>query len=109
MSYDEGLADRIRDVFDGAPGVTEKRMFGGLAFLVDGHMAIAANSRGEAMVRLDPEAADGLIGPHVTSTVMRGRELRGWLDLSPEATASDVDLGEWVRRTVEYARSLPPK
>ncbi|WP_248489736.1 TfoX/Sxy family protein [Tsukamurella sp. PLM1] len=109
MVYDEGLADRIRDAMDGEHGVVEKRMFGGLAFLVDGHMAIAANSRGESMVHLHPDATDELIGPHVSATVMRGRELRGWLDLAPEATASDVDLKEWVRRTVDYARSLPPK
>ncbi len=109
MAYDEGLADRIRDAIDGEPGVTEKRMFGGLAFLVDGHMAIAANSRGEAMIRLDPDATEELLGPHVTRTVMRGRELRGWLDLDPEATASDTELAQWVRRTVDHARSLPPK
>ncbi|GAB3130394.1 TfoX/Sxy family protein [Tsukamurella serpentis] len=109
MAYDEALAERIRDAIDGEPGVREKRMFGGLAFLVDGHMAIAANSRGEAMVHLDPDVAEGLLAPHVTRTVMRGRELRGWLDLAPEATASDVELAAWVARTVEYARSLPPK
>lgn len=109
MAYDEGLADRIRDAIDGEPGVREKRMFGGLAFLVDGHMAIAANSRGEAMAHLDPEVAEGLLGPHVTRTVMRGREMRGWLDLDSEATASDTELAQWVRRTVDYARSLPPK
>ncbi|BDD84482.1 hypothetical protein TPB0596_42450 [Tsukamurella pulmonis] len=109
MAYDEGLADRIRDAFDGETGVVEKRMFGGLAFLVDGHMTIAANSKGEAMVHLDPDVAEELVGPHVTHTVMRGRALRGWLDLDPEATASDTELAQWVRRTVEYARSLPPK
>ncbi|WP_019201902.1 TfoX/Sxy family protein [Tsukamurella sp. 1534] len=109
MAHDEGLADRIRDAIDGEPGITEKRMFGGLAFLVDGHMAIAANSRGEAMVRVHPDAADELLGPHVTNTVMRGRELRGWLDLASDATASDVELREWVRRGVDHARSLPPK
>ncbi|MGX9293554.1 TfoX/Sxy family protein [Tsukamurella paurometabola] len=106
MAYDEGLADRIRDAIDGRPGVVEKRMFGGLAFLVDGHMAIAANSKGEAMVHLDPETTDDLLGPHVTRTIMRGREMRGWLDLDSEATASDTELAEWVRRTVDYARSL---
>lgn len=109
MAYDEGLAERIRDAIAGEPGVVEKRMFGGLAFLVDGHMAIAANSRGEAMARLDPDAAEELLGPYVTRTAMRGREMRGWLDLAPEATASDTELAEWVRRTVAHARSLPPK
>ena len=109
MAYDEGLASRIRDAIDGEPGVVEKRMFGGLAFLVDGHMAIAANSKGEAMAHLDPEMAEELRGPHVRATVMRGREMRGWLDLDAEATASDVELAQWVRRTVDYARSLPDK
>jgi hypothetical protein len=109
MAYDEGLADRIRDALDGETGIVEKRMVGGLAFLVDGRMAIAANSRGAAMVRLDPDAAEALLGPHVTPTVMRGRELRGWLDLSADALASDVELREWVRRTVDHARSLPPE
>ena len=98
MAYDQGLASRIRDAIDGEPGVVEKRMFGGLAFLVDGHMAIAANSKGEAMAHLDPETAEELLGPHVRATVMRGREMRGWLDLDAEATASITSPLRRVRR-----------
>ncbi|GAA1082233.1 TfoX/Sxy family protein [Tsukamurella strandjordii] len=109
MAYDEGLADRIRDALGAAPGITEKKMFGGLAFLVDGHMSIAVRNDGGAMVRLPREVADEYIGEHVSLAVMGGREMRGWLVLDEEEIASDIDLAEWVRRTVDYSRTLPPK
>ncbi|ADG80455.1 hypothetical protein TPAU25S_03998 [Tsukamurella paurometabola] len=109
MAYDEGLADRIRDVLEGASGITEKKMFGGLAFLADGHMSVAVRNDGGAMVRLPREVADEYVGEHVSLAVMAGREMRGWLVLDDEEIASDLDLAEWVRRTVDYSRTLPPK
>lgn len=84
-------------------------MFGGLAFLIDGHMAIAANSRGEAMVRVDPDTSDRLCGPHVSVTVMRGRPMRGWVDLAPAAVSTDAELATWVQRAMDFVRTLPAK
>lgn len=112
MSYDDELAERIRDVSlaiaSGEDLLREQRMFGGLAFLVAGKMAVAASGRGGLMVRVDPEhvgalqAADG-----VEPMMMRGRELRGWLHVSSDAVRDDAALAEWVTRGVSYARSLP--
>ncbi len=109
MTYSETLASRIREILGGRGNVSELRAFGGLAFLVNGNMAVAANSKGEAMVRVDPaEAEDLLAEVGVAPTVMRGRTMRGWLDLSPEALAGDR-LAVWVERGLAYAATLPPK
>lgn len=108
MAYDERLAARIRDVTDGEPGVTEKRMFGGLAFLVDGRMAVAAGSEGALMLRVDPAESEALLGPpHVQRMVMRGRELAGWLTVDAEAVGTEDDLRRWVETGLACARSLP--
>jgi TfoX-like protein len=109
MPYDEELAERVRAVLAAEPALTEKRMFGGLAFLVHGHMAVAASSQGRLLLRVDPAAADSLLGPSVTRTVMRGRELAGWLDVGPAAIGTDEALRGWVAHGLAYARSLPPK
>ncbi|WP_375489290.1 TfoX/Sxy family protein [uncultured Jatrophihabitans sp.] len=110
MAYDEELAERIRAVLGGQPGVTEKRMFGGLAFLVDAKMAVAASSHGALMVRVDPSRADELVArPHVGHVAMRGRPMRGWLDVAPAALGTDDVLREWVDVGVGYARGLPAK
>jgi hypothetical protein len=110
MAYDEKLAARIREVVETEPGLTEKRMFGGLAFLVDGHMAVAASSQGGLLLRCDPADTDGLVqGPHVGRFEMRGREMDGWLRVDPEAVGTRKDLAAWVARGVSYVRSLPPK
>ena len=110
MAYDEDLAERIRGCLDGERGVTEKRMFGGLAFLVDGNMAIAASGQGGLLVRADPAQTQALINePNVDRAVMRGREMDGWLRVAAEAVAGDADLERWVRQSVSYARSLPAK
>jgi TfoX N-terminal domain len=110
MAYDEVLADRIRDLVAGVPDVTEQRMFGGLAFLVGGHMAVAASGQGGLLARCDPDATDALVGePHVEPMVMRGREMDGWLRVAPDALADDAALARWVNAGVDYARSLPPK
>ncbi len=107
MAYDEGLADRVRDVLAGED-VTEKRMFGGLAFLVEGHMAVAVGSRGGLMLRCHPEDPEHLLAaPGASPTVMRGRQLRGWLDLDDAGGLTDEELRAWVGPAVDYSRSLP--
>ena len=110
MAYDEALADRVRDAIEGEPDVTEKRMFGGLAFLVGGNMAVAASGEGGLMVRVDPADGPGLVAePGVDRVVMRGRAMDGWLRVTAEAVAADAELRAWVDRGATYARSLPPK
>jgi TfoX/Sxy family transcriptional regulator of competence genes len=110
MAYDEELANRIRELVAGEAGVTEKRMFGGLAFLVDGNMSVAASGQGGLMVRVDPEETDTLVAkPHARPFVMRGREMQGWLRVDDEGVRTKRQLAPWVKRGVAYARSLPPK
>jgi TfoX/Sxy family transcriptional regulator of competence genes len=110
MAYDEDLADRIRGAVGNADGVTEKRMFGGLAFLVQGNMAVAAGSQGDVMLRVDPTHSEELIREaHVEPMVMRGREMAGWLRVGLEAVRTDAALQRWVDVGLAYARSLPPK
>ena len=110
MAYDEDLANRIRELFAHAPDVTEQRMFGGLAFLLGGHMAVAASGQGGLMVRVDPEDTDALLGqPHVRPFEMRGRPMRGWLRIDAEGATTKRQLEPWVKRGSAYARSLPPK
>ncbi|MGI8846061.1 MAG: TfoX/Sxy family protein [Thermoleophilaceae bacterium] len=110
MAYDEDLADRIRELVADQPGFSEKRMFGGLAFLIGGHMAVAASSKGGLMVRVEPEQTDALRATaHVRPFEMRGRELQGWLRVDPEGLRTKRQLGPWVQRGVAYARSLPAR
>lgn len=110
MAYDEELADRVRELVESEPGLTEKRMFGGLAFLVDGNMAVSASGQGGLLLRVDPAQTDSLVSePHVRRFEMRGREMDGWLRVDASAVAADDDLRRWVRHGVGYARSLPPK
>ena len=110
MAYDEDLAGRIREQLGMQAGVTEKRMFGGLAFLVGGHMAVAASGQGGLLVRADPEDGAALIADGAAEPmVMRGREMTGWLRVPADAVADDAQLAEWVRRGVACARSLPEK
>ena len=110
MAYDEDLAHRIRELIGGEPGLAEKRMFGGLAFLVGGNMAVAASGQGGLMVRVDPEETAALVTrPHARPFEMRGREMAGWLRVDDEGVRTKRQLEPWVRRGVAYARSLPPK
>lgn len=110
MAYDAELADRIRYLIGAGPGVTEKRMFGGLAFLVGGNMAISASGQGGALVRADPAETGALVAAgSATLAVMGGRTMQGWLRVSSEDLDTDEQLTEWVNRAVGYARSLPPK
>jgi TfoX/Sxy family transcriptional regulator of competence genes len=110
VAYDVDLAERVRAVVAGEAGLTEKRMFGGLAFLVDGNMAVSASSRGGLLLRVDPAETDELVSPpQVGRFVMRGREMDGWLRVDAEAVATDDELRRWVGRGVAYARSLGPR
>ena len=110
MPYDEDLAARIRTLLAGEPDVTEKRMFGGLAFLVGGHMAVAASGKGGLMVRVDPAETDALLASeHAGPFEMRGRPLDGWLRIADAGVPTESQVAPWVRRGVEYARSLGSK
>jgi len=110
MAFDTELAHRIRELLSGERGVEEKAMFGGLAFLVGGNMAVAASSKGGLMVRVPPEDTASLLRrQHVLPMVMSGRETRGWLRVAEEGLRTKRQLQPWVRRGVDYARSLPPK
>lgn len=110
MAYDEDLANRIRELIAGEPDVTEQRMFGGLAFLINGNMSVAASGQGGLMVRVDPAQSEALGGrPHAGPFEMRGRTMQGWLRVASEGVRTKRQLEPWVRRGVAYARSLPPK
>jgi TfoX/Sxy family transcriptional regulator of competence genes len=110
MAYDEALAVRIRDRIGAAPDLTEKKMFGGLAFLIGGNMAVAASGQGGILVRVDPDESNALVAATAASPMeMRGRQMPGWLRLEAGEVASDNALAQWVERGVRYARSLPPK
>jgi TfoX/Sxy family transcriptional regulator of competence genes len=110
MAYDEDLANRIRELIADTPGVTEKKMFGGLAFLVSGNMSVAASGQGGLMVRIDPDETDALRRkPHARPFEMRGRPMDGWLRVDAEGVRTKRQLEPWVKRGVTYARSLPPK
>jgi TfoX/Sxy family transcriptional regulator of competence genes len=109
MAYDVDLADRIRAELAGSPGVTEKRMFGGLAFLIDGRLTIAASSQGGALVRVDPAGTAQLLARTTAEpAVMRGREMAGWLRVPPHALRTRRQLAPWVARSSAYVRSLAP-
>jgi TfoX/Sxy family transcriptional regulator of competence genes len=109
MAYDEALADRVRDRLAGGDGLTEKKMFGGIAFLLDGNMSVGV--RGEdLMVRVGEEGTDeALAQPHARQSYMGERAMKGWILVAPEGLADDAQLDAWVGRGVAYARSLPPK
>ncbi|WP_431967903.1 TfoX/Sxy family protein [Nocardia sp. bgisy134] len=110
MAYDEELAERIRDLIEPGPDVTEKKMFGGLAFLIGGNMAVAASRQGGLLVRIDPAEGGALIDDDsVKPMIMGGREMDGWVRVTGAAIHNDTTLREWVDRGVGYARSLPAK
>lgn len=110
MAYDEELAERMRQALDGVPGMTEKRMFGGLAFLTGGNMAIAASGEGGALVRVDPAASDHLVETTTAEVaIMRGRPMPGWLRVPAEDLRTSDQVATWVRVGTDYARSLPVK
>jgi TfoX/Sxy family transcriptional regulator of competence genes len=110
VAYDEDLAERIRALVATQRGISEKRMFGGLAFLVEGNMAIAASGRGGILVRVGPDNSDRLVATtNASVAVMRGRPMAGWLRVSAEHLRTKRQLAKWVDLSTTYARSLPAK
>jgi TfoX/Sxy family transcriptional regulator of competence genes len=110
VAYDEELAGRIRGLIGAEPGLTEQKMFGGLAFLIGGNMAIAASGQGGLLVRVDPAETDALVASTGAQMMeMRGRSMPGWLRVDADAAGTLDELSAWVDRGVSYARSLPPK
>jgi TfoX N-terminal domain len=110
MAYDEELARRIRALVVDRAGLTEQKMFGGLAFLIGGNMAIAASGQGGILVRVDPEQSDELVSTTAAEPMeMRGRQMPGWLRVDTADVADDAALAEWVERGTSYAASLPAK
>jgi hypothetical protein len=110
VAYDEDLANRIRAIVQDEPGLTEKRMFGGLAFLINGNMAVSASGQGGMLLRVDPtDTATLLQRPEASRFEMRGREMDGWLRIDSTELVTKRQLKSWVSRGVSYARSLPAK
>ena len=110
MAYDEELAERVRALVADVPAVEEKKMFGGLGFIVSGNMAVAASGQGGLLVRVDPDESDALVGSTAAYPMeMRSRTMAGWLRVDSADVAADDELAGWVERGVAYARSLPPK
>jgi TfoX/Sxy family transcriptional regulator of competence genes len=110
MAYDEELADRMRELLAGESDLTEKKMFGGLAFLIGGNMAVAASGQGGVLVRVDPDESESLVETTAARLMeMRGRPMRGWLRIDAEDVGTKRELKRWVERGTTYARSLPAK
>ena len=110
MAYDEDLADRIRELVGGEPGLSEQRMFGGLAFLIGGNMAVAASGQGGLLVRVDPDQEDDLLARTPAEPMaMRGRAMRGWLRVGADDVRTKRQLTPWVERGAAFARTLPAK
>jgi TfoX N-terminal domain len=110
MAYDEDLANRVRELVAAESSVIEKRMFGGLAFLIGGNLSVSVSGRGGLLLRCDPGETGALLGkPYATPFEMRGRAMDGWLRVDPEGLQTKRQLERWVARGVAYARTLPPK
>jgi TfoX/Sxy family transcriptional regulator of competence genes len=110
MAYDEDLANRIRELVATEVGIVEKRMFGGLAFLLNGRMSVSVSGQGGLLLRVEPAETDALLAkPHARPFEMRGRAMDGWLRVDAEGVRTKRQLERWVARGVAYARSLPPK
>jgi TfoX/Sxy family transcriptional regulator of competence genes len=110
MAYDEDLANRLRELLADEDGVTEKRMFGGLAFLVRGNMSVSASRTGGLLARIDPaQTDDALARPHASLMEMRGRTMDGWVIVAPEGIKTKRDVGAWVKRSLGYVKTLPSK
>jgi TfoX/Sxy family transcriptional regulator of competence genes len=110
MAYDEELADRIRALLAGEPGLTEQKMFGGLAFLIGGNMAVGASGQGGILVRVDPGRSDELVATTSARPMeMRRRQMKGWLRVASDDVATKPELARWVELGTSYARSLPAK
>jgi TfoX/Sxy family transcriptional regulator of competence genes len=110
VAYDEELAHRIRELLGGEADLTEKKMFGGLAFLIGGNMAVAASGQGGVLVRVDPAESETLVATTNADLMeMRGRRMQGWLRVDPGDVRTKRQLAKWVGLGAKYARSLPEK
>jgi TfoX/Sxy family transcriptional regulator of competence genes len=110
VAYDEELAERIRELVAREADLTERKMFGGLAFLIGGNMAVAASGQGGVLVRVDPAESDTLVATTSARLMeMRGRQMQGWLRVDADELSTQNRLAEWVRLGTAYARSLPAK
>lgn len=110
MAYDEELAERVRELVSREKNLTEKKMFGGLAFLIGGNMAVAASGQGGLLVRVDPAESDALVAKSAARPMeMRGQKMTGWLRVDSEHVRTKPELVEWVERGARRARSLPAK
>ncbi len=110
MAYDEDLADRLRELLADTRRLTERKMFGGLAFLIGGHMAIGASGQGGALVRVDPEQSDKIVATTKARPMeMRGRQMQGWLRVDSDDLRTKRQLEKWVKLGSDYAQSLAPK
>lgn len=110
MPYDEDLADRVRELLARETGLTERRMFGGLAFMINGNLSVSVSGRGGLLLRCDPAETDALLAkPHASHFQMRGRSMDGWLRVEASGVRTRAQLVRWVGRGVAYARSLPAK
>ena len=110
MAYDEDLANRLRELLATEDGITEKKMFGGLAFLRHGNMTVSASGRGGLLARIDPADTEAALEkPHVELMEMRGRTMDGWLRVAPEGVRTKRQLAPWVKRSLDYVKTLPPK
>lgn len=110
MAYDENLANRLRDLLADEDAVTEKKMFGALAFLLNGNMSVSASRSGGLLVRVDPAETDACLArPHTSLMEMGGRSMQGWLIIEPEGLKTKSQLAAWVRRSITFVRKLPAK
>ena len=110
MPYDEDLANRLRELLADQDAVTEKKMFGGLAFLLNGHMSVSASRNGGLLARIDPDDTEAVLRrPGVALMEMGGRTMHGWITVAPEGVRTKRDLAGWVKRSVAYVKTLPPK
>jgi TfoX/Sxy family transcriptional regulator of competence genes len=110
MAYDEELAGRVQELVGAEPGLMVKKMFGGIAFLVGGNMAVAASGEGGLLVRVDRAVSDALVSDSPARLLeMRGRLMDGWLRVESEHLRSASELADWVERGISFARSLPAK
>lgn len=109
-SYDEGLLERLRERLEPEPGLSERKMFGGVALMLDGNMCVGVMKGGGLMVRLPQEEGDAVLAePHVREMDLTGRRMKGWVIVDKPGYADDADLERWVRRAVAYVRTLPPR
>jgi TfoX/Sxy family transcriptional regulator of competence genes len=110
MAYDEDLANRLRELLAGEEAVTEKKMFGGLAFLLHGNMSVSASRNGGLLVRIDPAETDAALArPHVARMEMGGRMMDGWITVAPEGLKTKRELAAWVKRSLTFVKTLPRK